>query len=229
MVPSISGHGDPDGEAPWAMQLVARIEKVDRPTRSDVLAAAATAVATLLADPRCQPGGEFAASVERWLDGRIRKHCRRARGADWRRVQDVAGVTVAVGSAEVRAFVPEPTDAIDRRIAKLQLSGSELDDPDADDLIDPEPGGPLVISISPSPPLAVGKAAAAAGHAAQVAMAEMPPARLARWHADGLPVRIEHPSPARWAELRAVAPVVIVDAGFTDVDPGTVTALARWA
>ena len=124
-------HVDPEGEAPWAMQLVAHIEKSAPPTRTAVCAAAAVAVVRLLADERARPGGEWYPPVRRWTDGRIRKHCRRARGAAWERLWELPGVTAEVAGAEVRALVPTSTDEIPRVVAKLQLSGSELDDPDA--------------------------------------------------------------------------------------------------
>jgi peptidyl-tRNA hydrolase len=229
VIPSITGHTDPESEAPWAMQLVVHIEKTDPPTRTGVCEAAAVAVARLLADDRVLPGGEWWPQVERWMDGRIRKHCRRARGAAWEKVQVLPGVTAEVAGAQVRAFVPSSTDETPREIAKLQLSGSELDDPEAWASVEAEPNGPVVVSICPDPVLPLGKAAAAAGHAAQVAAMQMPAARLADWSASGFPVVVEHPDAARWTQLRLVAQVEIVDAGLTSVPSGTTTVLARWA
>jgi len=40
---------------------------------------------------------------------------------------------------------------------------------------------------------------------------------------------VEHPDRARWARLRPLAPVEVVDAGLTAVPAGTCTAIARWA
>ena len=65
--PSISGHEDPEGEAPWAMQLVARVEKALPPTHIAICEAAATSVVRLLADTRSQPGGEW---FPRYSDGK---------------------------------------------------------------------------------------------------------------------------------------------------------------
>ncbi|MGY1708865.1 peptidyl-tRNA hydrolase [Geodermatophilus sp. SYSU D00758] len=216
-------------EAPWAMQLVARIERSAPPTRTAVCEAAAVAVVRLLADERARPGGEWSPQVRRWADGRIRKHCRRARGVTWERVRALPGVTAEVAGAQLRALVPTATDGIPREVARLPLSGRELDDPDARRVADPSPGGSVVVSICPEPPLPLGKAAAAAGHAAQLTAARLPGDRLAAWAEAGFPVVVEHPDPARWAELRGHAPVQVVDAGLTAVAPGTCTALARWA
>ncbi|MEX5720851.1 peptidyl-tRNA hydrolase [Geodermatophilus maliterrae] len=222
-------HDDPEGQAPWAMQVVAHVERSAPPSRTAVCEAAAVAVVRLLADARAQTGGEWHPQVRRWTDGRIRKHCRRARGAAWERVGELPGVTAEVSGARVRALVPTALDDLLRDVAKLQLSGSELEDPDVREVVDPAPGGPVVVSICPEPFLPLGKAAAAAGHAAQVTAMRMPAERLAAWSGAGFPVVVEHPAAARWAQLRAEAPVAIVDAGFTVVTPGTCTALARWA
>ena len=210
------------------MQLVARVEKLSPPSRTAVCAAAASAVMTLLADERCAPGGQWHPQVSRWLAGRIRKHCRRARGTAWDRVLALPGATATVGTAHVRAFVPSANDAIARDLAKLQLSGTELEDPDVQVSIEPGRGGPVVVSICPDPVLPFGKAAAAAGHAAQLSAMTMPADRLARWDDAGFPVVVEHPEPQRWAAHLEAAPVIVRDGGFTVVAPGTVTSLARW-
>jgi peptidyl-tRNA hydrolase len=211
------------------MQLVVRVERTAPPTRSAVCAAAAVAVVRLLADDRALPGGEWHPRVRRWTDGAIRKHCRRARGVAWARVGALPGVTVSVAGAEVRALVPSALDEIPRDVAKLQLAGSELEDPDALGAVDPVPGGPVVVSVCPEPFLPLGKAAAACGHAAQLTAMRMPAPRLAAWSAAGFSVAVEHPDVARWTRLRPQAGVEVVDAGFTVVAPGTSTALARWA
>lgn len=231
--PSVAGTTDPEGESPWAMQLVVHLHRGSPdqppPTRTALCEAAAVAVVRLLTDPRSGDGGAWAGEVQRWTAGRIRKHCRRARGAAWQRVQELPGVTAEAAGAQVRAFVPSPVDAIPKDLAKLQLSGTEPEDPEPRREVEPQPSGPLVVSLTPEPFLPLGKAAAAAGHAAQLAAGQMSADRLAAWTAAGFPVLVEQPDPARWAWLRTVAPVQIVDAGFTVVRPGTCTAVARWA
>lgn len=222
---TISGHSDPTGEAPWAMQLVVRVEKTAPPTRTAACEAAAMAAVRLLDHDEAR--GDWRPAVERWMAGRIRKHVRRARGARWERAAALPGVTVTHDGAQVRAFVPGPTDAIPSELARLQLSGLELADPapraDA-------PGGALVVvSLQPDPRLGDGKAAAACGHAAQLAWMRAPGPLRARWVAQGMRVAVEQPAAQRFAELVARAPVVVRGAGLTEVDPGTVTAVARWA
>jgi peptidyl-tRNA hydrolase len=220
-------HSDLNGEAPWAMQIVLNVDKNSPATRAHLCAAAATAVARLVSDPRCLPDGPWFDAVTRWTDGRIRKHSRRARGNAWLMVQSLEGVTAISAGASARAFVPTCVTDIPTDVRKLQLSGSEptaLGPRHIDARID----GPLVVSISTEPELSLGKAAAAAGHAAQIALSTMDAQRRTTWLTAGCPVVVEHPLPRDWAAAQAQAQVRIADAGFTEIAPGTVTAVARW-
>lgn len=226
--PNISGHEDPEGEAPWALQLVARVEKTLPPTHIAVCEAAATSVVQLLADARSQPGGEWFPAVQRWEAGRIRKLARKARGSQWEHVQDLAGVSVSYDGAEVRAFVPSPVDNVPAEISRLQLQGFDLDDPAQRFVVAPEQDGPVIVSITPAPHLTTGKAAAAAGHAAQLAYLEMDIARRASWAAIGFSVAVELPTTEEWKARISTSQIVVEDAGFTEVVPGTATAVARW-
>ncbi|SDI80086.1 hypothetical protein SAMN05444157_0222 [Frankineae bacterium MT45] len=225
---STPGHRDPSGEAPWAMQLVVRVEKSQPPTRTAALEASALATVTLLSDDRAQEGAEWCASIQRWLDGHIRKHVRRARGAQWEQAQQLPGVTVTHRGAQVRAFVPMSTGSLPAELRKLQLSGTELADPDLREAATPLPDGPIVIAITPLPVLPFGKAAAAAAHAAQLSAMSMSAPRRQTWADDGFPLVVIQPGPAAWARFTAAAPVTVVDAGFTVVEPNTMTAAATW-
>jgi len=226
---TVTGYADPEGEAPWAMQLVIHIDKADPPTRTAVCEAAGTAVVRLLTAPEATE--EWAPAIERWTDGRIRKHARRAsRPVAWAKVADLPGVTVEHDGARVRAFVPTATDAIPADIAKLQLSGTEPADPDRRTRrVEPVPAGVVVVTLNPDAEMPLGKAAAAAGHAAQLAHDDMPADRRDAWESNGFAVVVEQPGSDDWAGFVDGAQVRIVDAGLTVVAPGTVTAVARWA
>lgn len=223
--PHVSAYADPAGETPWSMQLVVRIEKADPPTATAVFEAAAMAVVRLL--DAGEDRAAWRAAIDRWQQGRIRKHCRRARGTKWDKVQHLPGVTVDHAGAQVRAFVPGPVDTVPPELAKLQLSGPMLDAPEHRPF-GPVPAGTLVVSPPYHDWLSLGKAAAAFGHAAQVAWLQMPLDVRERWRAAGFPVTVQYPDGMEFAALVEQAPVVIRDAGFTEVEPGTVTAVARW-
>ncbi|SDQ48042.1 hypothetical protein [Quadrisphaera sp. DSM 44207] len=211
-----------DEADPWALSLVVRTERAQPPAHSDVLAAAARAVAALLLDPRVtDPDGELHEAVARWRAGRIRKIARRARGTRWERTGALPHVEARVGSAVVRVFAPHPRDAAPAELAPLQVGGLDLADPQG--WAPPHvPPSALTVRTSPGVPMTTGKAAAQVGHAAQLALERLDPAAVAAWRADGLPVRVVTGTPV----LPAGERVDVADGGFTEVAPGTVTASA---
>lgn len=206
------------------MPIVVRVERGAEPAAAAVAEATASAVARLLDDPR-SVDGEWSPSVRRWLDGRIRKVARRARGARWDAAVALPGVTVEHAGALVRAFVPCPTDAVPPEIAKLQVSGLELEPGE------PAPPGPgvLPIALTPRVQMSALKAAVQVGHAAQLARTALRGPDLDRWRETGFAVRLERPAAPEWDRLAAAARVVVRDAGFTEIPPGTQTAIALWA
>jgi peptidyl-tRNA hydrolase len=131
------------------------------------------------------------------------------------------GITVSHGSAEVRVFPPVPVDAWPPELARLQVGGTELDDPSPPPA--PDDRVPLVL-ISPDVEMSAGKAMAQAGHAAQLGWRSLRRRKRAAWQEAGFPLAVRTASRRQWdAALAGRAPVVH-DAGFTEVDPGTATA-----
>jgi peptidyl-tRNA hydrolase len=224
-------HGaDPTGEAPWALPIVVRAEKASRPDATAVAEAVAIAVVRLLDDER-SACGEWASPVRRWLDGRIRKVARRARGSRWDAVAALPGVTVTHRGATVRVLLPTPTDSVPPQIGKLQVAGLELPvgstSPVRDDA--------LPVALNPHITMTPLKAAVQAAHAAQLArealtspQSQSPSVSVSRWRAAGFDVRLVRPDAVTWARWAPTAEVVVRDAGFTEVPPGTRTAIALW-
>ncbi|MFL6144725.1 MAG: peptidyl-tRNA hydrolase [Labedaea sp.] len=232
---------DTDDEAPdqvRAMPVILRVERAAPPARTAVLEAAAAAAIAVCLDPLAEPDGPWHAAVVAWLDGRIRKVTRRARGAHWAAVAALPGVTQTVGGAQARALVPGRVLDSPKEVTRLQISGSELE-PD-----DPGPAPPdaPVLWLNPAVEMTAGKAAAQVGHAtmllAALLHADGRDDALASWSAADFRVAVRTPTSARW---RALHPgedpgpawhtrqvVAVRDAGFTEVAPGTVTVLAQW-
>ncbi|WP_424529876.1 peptidyl-tRNA hydrolase [Sphaerisporangium viridialbum] len=208
------------------LPLVVRIERATPPERTDALEAAALAVLTLLTDERTT-GGEWTEPVQAWETIGIRKVVRRARGVEWRRVQELPGITVAVRSAEVRVHPPIPLDAWPKELSRLQVSGTDLTDTAPPE---PPPPGAAVLWFNPSLEMSAGKAMAQAGHAVQLAWWGTDEPTRAAWHAEGLPVAVRTAGPRRWAALVDSGLPVVRDAGFTEIEPGsrTVVADAPW-
>lgn len=208
-----------DSGATWAMQLVLRVERDQPPTASAACATVAAAVAHLLADERSTGAGEWAGPVLRWR-ATPRKVVRRARGVAWHRVLLLDGLTVERAGASVRVLPPGPVDALPPEVTRLQVGGTDLEDPDRRRDLHLEDGWPgLLVAVTPRVPMTAGKAAAQSGHAAELALDLMGAARAATWAAAGFPVDVRFPGAAGWASLQARAPVEVCDAGHTEVPP----------
>jgi peptidyl-tRNA hydrolase len=207
---------EPDGVV-RAMPVVLRLERPP-PPRTPVLEAAARAALAVCLDPRAEPGGEWHEAVALWVAARIRKIARRARGAHWVAVQELPGVTIEVGDAAARALLPGPVDAVPKVVSRLQIGGTDLPDDDPGS----PPGDVPVIWVNAALGMTVGKAAAQVGHASMLDAA-------ARGLREVPPYAVRTAGRDRWAELcRAVErgeAVAVQDAGFTEVAPGTITAI----
>ncbi|MFE0133577.1 aminoacyl-tRNA hydrolase [Streptomyces sp. NPDC059037] len=211
-------------EAPqFVLPLVARIEKAEPPHRTDALETAARAVLVMLGDERSLGDGEWAQAMRDWQDARIRKVVRRARGAEWRRAEALPGITVTGKSAQVRVFPPVPLDGWPKDLARLQVSGTDLDDPEP---LPPADATAPVLWMSPDVDMSAGKAMAQAGHGAQLAWWELSDEERAAWRDAGFPLSVRTPDAALWRELVASGLPVVRDAGFTEIAPGSCTVIA---
>ena len=222
-----------------AMQLVLRMERSDPPSWHRALAAAATAAAALCVDPRSEPDGPWHRAMCEYCRGHIRKVTRRARGAHWAAAQELPGITVDLGGTRVRALVPGRVTELDPRISRLQVGGTDVE---PDDPVPAVAGGPvLTVRLAAGADMTLGKAMAQAGHAGMIAAALLAgddqPA-LRRWSAAGCPAVAGRADPVEWARLsaelrdeigawRGSRLLAVRDAGFTEVEPGTVTVIAR--
>lgn len=225
------GYGSaPDPDDPddvLAMQVVLHIEKREPPDRSAVLAAAAAATVAVCLDERCGPGGEWEDALRSWTSARIRKVSRRARGKQWDDAQHVPGVTAESDGAQARAFVPGRVGAIDPRVKKLQISGTDLPPgtPGA-----PQHGLP-VIWIDASLSMTTGKAAAQVGHAAMILVGAMTFEQARNWSRRDFACSVRDAGPEKWTDLqkrvRKGKAVAVRDAGFTEVAPGSMTVIAE--
>ncbi|MFD3311202.1 peptidyl-tRNA hydrolase [Streptomyces sp. NPDC058694] len=210
-------------EAPqYVLPLVVRIERNEPPGRTDALETAARAVLVMLSDERSLGDGEWAQAMRDWQDARIRKVVRRARGAEWRRAEALPGLTVTGKSAEVRVFPPVPLDGWPKDLARLQVSGTDLDDPEPPG--DADPAAP-VLWMNPDLEMSAGKSMAQAGHGAQLAWWELSDEDRAAWREAGFPLTVRTADPAQWAELTTSGLPLVRDAGFTEIAPGTTVAV----
>jgi hypothetical protein len=200
------------------LPFVVRIERDAPPTRTDALEAAARGVLLMLT----RPAPEWAEAVAAWDAERIRKVVRRARGAEWRRALTVDGLDVPYRSAEVRVYPPIPVDAWPPELSRLQVGGTNLTDPESPPPV--EPGTPLVL-LTPHAEMSTGKAMAQAAHAAQLGWRTLGRRDRAGWTEADFRLAVRDASPARWQAAVDAGAAVVHDGGFTEVEPGTATAL----
>ncbi|MDY0810851.1 peptidyl-tRNA hydrolase [Kitasatospora purpeofusca] len=214
---------DRDARQQYVLPLVVRMERATPPGRTDALETSARAVLTLLNDPRVTAAeGEWAERVLAWEDARIRKVVRRARGGEWRRAGELPGITVTGQQAEVRVFPPVPLDGWPKELAKLQVSGTDLEE--AGPVGAAAPGVP-VLWLNPELEMSAGKTMAQTGHAAQLAWWRLDDARRKEWAESGFALAVRTATPERWAELVVSELPVVRDAGFTEIAPGPTVVL----
>jgi peptidyl-tRNA hydrolase len=218
-----------DAHPQYVLPLVVRIERTTPPQRTDALETAARAVLTFLSDPRStEPDGEWTALVHAWTDGRIRKVVRRARGAEWTRAEALPGITVvgtaATDPAQVRVFPPVPLDGWPKDLARLQVSGTDLTDAEPPTPI--RPGTMPILWLNPELDMTAGKAMAQVGHAAQIAWWQLTDAQREAWADAGFPLAVRTAPREAWPTLVDSGRPLVRDAGFTEIAPGSCTAVA---
>lgn len=208
----------------YALPLVIRVERATPPGRTDALEGAARAVLVFLSDPRVtEDDGEWAKAARAWQDARIRKVVRRARGAAWERAAALPGITLPQGSAQLRVFPPVPVDDWPADLARLQVAGTDFDDPEPPG---EPPAGTPVLWLNPELPMTAGKAMAQAGHGAQLAWWALRPADRAEWRDRGFGLAVRVAGRGQWPRLLASGLPVVTDGGFTEVAPGSATVVA---
>lgn len=195
-----------------------RLERDHPPARTDALEAAAMAVLLMLTSER----GDWGDQLASWDAQRIRKVVRRARGAEWRRALTVDGLDVEHRTAQLRVHPPVPIDAWPPELARLQVGGTTLDDPEPPD---PPPPDVALVLLSPHADMTAGKAMAQAAHAAQLGWRSLSPTERGRWREAGFVLAGREATPAQWREAVDAGASVVHDGGFTEVEPGTATAL----
>jgi peptidyl-tRNA hydrolase len=226
---------DDDPALVRAMPVILRVERAEPPSRTPLLEAAAAAAVAVCLDPRAEPDGEWHEPVKLWVESHIRKIARRARGAHWEAAAALPGVTVTVDGASARALVPGLVSEAPKEVTRLQISGSELpaDEPGS------VPAGVPILWLNPKVTMTAGKAAAQVGHASMLLAAALRADGRDDYFADWKDFRcaVRTPTLRDWASLhlgddplnawRRRQVVAVRDAGFTEVDPGTVTVLAQ--
>jgi len=208
---------DRDESVVRALTLVLHLEKDVAVSHEEALMAAALAVRDYFLDPRVRVGGEWNEATSLWIDGRIRKLAKRARGTEWNAILELPGINGSFGKAEVRAFPPMVVDEIPKAIKKLQVQGLDLASSSHEPVANPE----IIVAVNPDLTMTTGKLMAQVGHAVQVAIMGAPSEKINSW-------LITPPSIA-FVDFnsRDAWDVEIHDAGFTEIEANSLTVKAQ--
>jgi Peptidyl-tRNA hydrolase PTH2 len=200
------------------MYLVLRRGAIAELARAGELAgAAAAACVRAFADDE---------SMAAWR-ARPGKVCLRARTqAQWEQV--LAEPHALAGDRDGEAVAALPPRRRSQRgplLERLQAMSTALEPPPTEGRADP---GAVTYALNPAAVMSSGKTVAQVAHAAVMAADS---GRLEDWVAAGCPGRVIAPSAAAFAALAARDDCVarVVDAGLTEVPPGTVTVLALYS
>ena len=212
---------DPDRALEYVQPIVLLVDRVD--PAPDVDGIAAVALASVTAFAHAIAATDDLDSWTEWLSGLFAKSVRRADRKTFDKVWDEfseSGATrIKVGHAEAIAFAPVRANELPRTLSRLQVSGTEL--PRADGAA--PVANAVTITVNSDLGMSTGKAAAQAAHALFAFRLDR------RTHADADPaVRIVYATAAEIrAELSARPNAIIIeDAGRTEIEPGSLTAIA---
>jgi len=172
----------------------------------------------------CVRDPAFAEAVQAWRP-RPGKVCLRARtDAQWAQVLELPHALAGEADGEAVAALP-PRRRSERGplLERLQAMSTALEPipPRADAGDDRDA---VTYVLNPAAGMSSGKTVAQVAHAAVMAA----DAGLDAWVGAGCPGRVVAPAPAVWAAVATGSGVVarVVDAGLTEVPPGTVTVIA---
>jgi peptidyl-tRNA hydrolase len=206
-------------DEPLRMFLVVRRGTLTSVARGAELAGAAAVrcVRAFVADER------FAADLAAWR-ARPGKVVLRARGGQWAQVlAEEPHVLAGERDGEaVAALPPRRRSARGPFLQRLQAMTSALEAPPRDAPLDP---ACVTYVVNPQIEMSSGKTLAQVAHAAVMAADDE---ALAGWVGDGCPARVIMPERAAFQALCRSDGLAarVVDAGLTEVAPGTVTVLA---
>lgn len=196
--------------------IILRVDKEEPAAHCDAIAAAAVAGVLAYAN---RTGDE---AWEDWVSGRFTKTVRRAGPKPFAKLcaQAPSGV-VKIGRAEAAAFEPQRYEDMPRALRALQVSGTVLPHTDPASVT---PGSPVIV-LNADLSMSTGKAAAQAAHALLAWFLELDPAQQQQWAArPGTGVQEVPQRSFVTLHGRPGSGPLIVDAGLTEIDPGTATA-----
>lgn len=192
----------------YSLPIVVRVEKNEEYYNADAFTAAVKLIAELFGS------GKWEDSLDLWMRGQVRKVVRRARGQVWENLQNnLDYLYVQHNNVEMMVFEPHLLDNIPPVLKKLQVQGIEFNNN--------IPSGELEtgfnFAVDPLLGMSTGKSIAQVAHAAQFLLMTEQPDVLGDWFQKGCPSHY-----TRWESITDPT-VQVVDAGFTEIPPDSLT------
>jgi len=212
-------------EEPYALTIVVRLERDNLPSDLSVKKAVAGAIARFFDNEKSSPNGEWYPAIEKWLNGRIRKVTRRARGSEWNKLLELDGFLYQENDVQIFILPPHPNNEPPSLVKKLQVSGLDLEkQPPEEKALS---HNTMFIAFNPELEMTTGKASAQVGHAVQLAIFKNTPHVPERWKNNGYPVAFVSWDAINEIMHQTMTPVIdVYDAGFTEVESGSHTVRA---
>lgn len=212
-----------DDEDPFAVVFVvddARDEAGNIAAEADILQASSDALVQMLTSE----DKVITARIEEWVNGRIRKIVKRARGSAWMKADAVA-LTHFSGEhngARVLVFAPMRISEQPKEIKRLQVTGLNSANA-ASASVENEPH--LLVQVNASLEMSTGKTVAQVGHAVQLFLMYADKEHIQSWHDSGARLKV-----VKIENLSSLSPtgIIVRDAGFTEVPSGSLTAAANY-
>lgn len=210
-----------DEQEPYVLPMILRLEKDEtlRPSHEEAQLATAYAIANFFDSPLIIDDGDWAEATSKWLNGRIRKVARRARGTEWEKVKKLAHISGTYGKAEVIILSPHANFNPPAEIKKLQISGIELNKTPQE--VNQNNVKGLQFAINPEINMSTGKTLAQIGHAVQLAIFNSDKDTIQKWVQQQTPIH-----ECGWNE-HGTWTAEIHDAGFTEIPAGSLTSKSK--
>ncbi len=218
---------DREEDLPYSLPVVLRLEKnVDPPTHEQALLAAIRLITEIFDNEKSVSDPIWSTNLRLWLEGRIRKVVRRARGSAWEKLRNTNEIYINYNGVEILSLPPHPVTETPDVLRNLQVSGLDLLRMDQANHYDLTQKPNLFVTVNDKVAMSTGKAMAQVGHAAQLAIMSNNAQSLIDWKNANFPVSLietnwlNHTTSGLFVGKNFIS---IQDAGFTEIEPGTVT------
>ena len=189
-------------------------------SHEEMVVAAASASIMVYASLRDRPEWDV------WLSGPFTKSVRRGTAGQWERAAalETAGPPIRVGEAAAVGFVPCLQDRMPSPVHKMQVTGTDRVRTGTWPVVPPEDTACVpVLVINQDLGMSTGKTAAQAAHGMFRWWRRLDKAQQLGWVEQNAAVMCVEVTGDQFTEAARVAESVVTDAGFTEIDAGSVT------